>query len=80
MKNDHDLSSTKNTGASRRGLLIETEAASKPGHYVLPTAPGAKAITLKATLDDIAARYGEPTANLVALELEFRRSHTGRGV
>lgn len=65
---------------SRRGLLIETEAASKPGHYVLPTAPGATAITLKATLDDIAARYGEPTANLVALELEFRRSHTGRGV
>ena len=63
---------------SRRGLLIETEAASKPGHYVLPTAPGAKAITLKATLDDIAARYGEPTANLVALELEHRRRRPGR--
>ncbi len=67
---------------SRRGLLIEAEVASKRGYYVLPTPASSTAIALDATLDDIAARYGEPTANLVALELEYRRRRSGspRGV
>ena len=66
------------TVRSRRGLLIETEALSKLGHYVLPTPAGAATIALDATLDDIAVRYGEPTSNLVALELEYRRHRSAR--
>jgi putative intracellular protease/amidase len=59
---------------SRRGLLIETEAVVQRGDVVMRvvTAP-----SLDATLDDIAARYGQASADLLALELEHRRH--GRG-
>jgi hypothetical protein len=58
---------------SRSGLLVETDIESKFGDYVLNMPSGARTVTLDTTLDDIAARYGEPTANLIALELEYRR-------
>jgi putative intracellular protease/amidase len=59
---------------SRRGLLIETEAVVQRGDVVMRVVA---APSLDATLDDIAARYGQASANLVALELEHRRH--GRG-
>ena len=63
---------------SRRGLVIETHTASA-GSLALPAAPASQArIALDNTLEDIAARYGEPTANLVALGLEHRRRERNR--
>jgi putative intracellular protease/amidase len=62
---------------SRRGLLIETKLASRPGNYVLPIPAGATAIGPDAMLDDIAGRYGQPTANLVAVLMEYRQRHSG---
>jgi putative intracellular protease/amidase len=58
---------------SRRGLLIETEAAAKPSDLLLPGSTVTTPVALDTTLDDIATRYGEATANLVALELEHQR-------
>lgn len=62
---------------SRRGLIVETEPASPPGRHVLPAPASPATFALDATLDAIGARYGEPTANLVALELEYRRRPAG---
>ena len=58
---------------SRRGLVIETGAKSKPGSYVLPAYLGPAAKALDVTLDDMARRYGASTADLVALGLEYPR-------
>jgi putative intracellular protease/amidase len=58
---------------SRRGLLIETEATAKPSDVLPPGSAAAGPVALDTTLDDIATRYGEATANLVALELEHPR-------
>jgi putative intracellular protease/amidase len=58
---------------SQRGLWIETEAVAKPGDLLLPSSAAASPVALDTTLDGIATRYGEATANLVALELEHQR-------
>jgi putative intracellular protease/amidase len=65
---------------SRRGLLIETKLASNPGNHVRPLPVGVTAIGPDAMLDDIAGRYGQATANLVALLMEYRRRHSGSQV
>ncbi len=63
---------------SRRGLVVETHTAST-ANLTLPAAPASQAgIALDNTLEDIAARYGEPTADLVALGLEHRRRDRNR--
>ena len=63
---------------SRRGLVVETHTASA-GSLTLPAAPATQAgIALDTTLQDIAARYGESTADLVALGLEHRRGNRDR--
>jgi transcriptional regulator GlxA family with amidase domain len=59
---------------SRRGLHIETEVASSHPHFTLPKSTSAKALAGIEALDDVANRYGDATADLVALGLEQRRS------
>jgi putative intracellular protease/amidase len=61
---------------SRRGLRIETGIASQ-SNYVLPTQMDSTTVWPDATLDNIATRYGRPTANLVALLMEYRRRESG---
>jgi len=58
---------------SRHGLLMETEAGSEPGRYVLPVCVGTPASALDAALEGIAGRYGAPTADFVALQFEYTR-------
>jgi putative intracellular protease/amidase len=64
---------------SGRGLLFETEVVSRHGHYILQKPVNPTTIALDNALDSIASRYGEPTADLVALELEHQRRRIGRG-
>jgi len=58
---------------SRHGLLMETEAGSESGRYVLPVYSGTSASTLDTALDDITERYGAPTADIAAVQLEYPR-------
>lgn len=59
---------------SRRGLQLLSDGISAPGHPVLMLPAAAPAAALDLALKDIAARYGEPTADVVALQLETPRS------
>jgi hypothetical protein len=45
---------------------------------VLRNSAGETSTLLDTTLEGIAARYGEPTADLVALGLEYRRRRSGQ--
>ena len=58
---------------SRHGLLMETEAGSELGRYVLPVYAGTPASALDAAIEGIAGRYGAPTADFVALQFEYPR-------
>lgn len=58
---------------SRHGLLMETEAGSELGRYVLPVYAGTSASALDAAIEGIAGRYGAPTADFVALQFEYPR-------
>lgn len=64
---------------SRRGLHIETEMASSHRHFILPKPTSAKTLARIETLDDVANRYGDATADLVALGLEHRSSNSRHG-
>lgn len=64
---------------SRRGLHVETEAASSHRHFILTRPKSAKTLERIEALDDIANRYGDATADLVALGLEQRRSKSWHG-
>ena len=63
---------------SRHGLLVETEVASNGDSFVLPKPTDNLTITLVDTLEGVADRYGEGTADLVALGLEHRRRGSRR--
>ena len=63
---------------SRHGLLVETKAASNGDSFVLPKPADNLTITLVDTLEGVADRYGEGTADLVALGLEHRRRGSRR--
>ena len=54
---------------SRRGLRFLADATGPAGHPLPLPAPGSSAVD--AVLADIRARYGPPTADLVALQLEY---------
>lgn len=64
---------------SRRGLHIETEVASSHRHFVLPKPTSANTLARIEALDAVANRYGDATADLVALGLEHRRSKSRHG-
>lgn len=64
---------------SRRGLHIETEMASSHRHFVLPKPTSANTLARIEALDAVANRYGDATADLVALGLEHRRSKSRHG-
>lgn len=66
------------TVRSRRGLLVETKVASRGDSFVLSAPSNNLTIALVDTLDGIADRYGEGTADLVALGLEHRRKGSRR--
>ena len=70
--------SAEGTVRSRRSLLVETAVASIGESLVLPRPADNLTIALVAALDSIADRYGEGTADLVALGLEHWRRGSRR--